>query len=95
MFAPTVPHGQLCTWNIFFFPFIDRLQDYNVNINYFPMLKQCLGDQYLQDWSTNIRVSPKLEHYCKCIDTFCFEDYLSKLQSNELRRNYQSEIGFA
>jgi len=30
----------------------------NVNINYFPMLKQRLRDQYLQDWSTNIRASP-------------------------------------
>ena len=28
------------------------LQDYNANINYFPMLKQRLRDQYLQDWST-------------------------------------------
>ena len=41
------------------------------------MLKQRLRDQYIQDWSTNIHASPKLEHYCKFKDTFCFEDYLS------------------
>ena len=67
------------------------LQDYDANINYFSMLKQRLCDQYIK----NGRQTPKLEHYCKFKDTFCFEDYLSKLQSNELRRNYQSEIGFA
>jgi len=44
------------------------LQDYNANINYFPMLKR-LRDQYIQDWSTNIHTSPKLEHYCKFKDT--------------------------
>ena len=25
IFAPTVPHGQFCTWKRFFFPVIDRL----------------------------------------------------------------------
>ena len=30
------------------------VQDYNANIKYFPMLKQRLCDQYIQDWSTNI-----------------------------------------
>jgi len=25
MSAPTVPHGQFCTWKRFYFPFIDRL----------------------------------------------------------------------
>ena len=29
------------------------LQDYDANINYFPMLKQRLRHQYMQDWSTN------------------------------------------
>ena len=28
------------------------LQDYNVNINYFPMLNQRLRDQYIQDKQT-------------------------------------------
>ena len=89
-------HYNLRSWATRIHSVIDHLgyttvlQDYNVNINYFPMLKQRLRDQYLQDWSTNIRASPKLEHYCKFKDTFCFEDYLSKLQSNELRRNFTS-----
>ena len=33
------------------------LQDYNASINYFPMLKQRLRDQYIQDWSTNIQTN--------------------------------------
>jgi len=55
------------------------------------MLKQRLRDQYIQECSTNIRASPKLEHFCKFKDTFCFEDCLSKLQSNELRRNFTNQ----
>jgi len=31
------------------------LQDYNVNINYFPMLKQRLRDQYLQTYAHPLR----------------------------------------
>jgi len=51
------------------------LQDYNATINYFPMLKQRLRDQYIRDWSTYIRASPTLEHYCTFKYTFCFDDY--------------------
>ena len=72
---------SFCNWSSWL---TTILEDCNVNINYFPMLKQRLRDQYIQDWSTNIHASPKLEHYCTVKDIFCFEDYLSKLQSNEL-----------
>ena len=73
MYFDLCNHIDLRSWATRIHSVIDHLcytilQDNNANINYFPMLKQRLHDQYIQDWSTNI--SPKLEHYCKFKDTF-------------------------
>ena len=53
-------HYELRSWATLIHSVIDHLgyttivQDCNAIIKYFPMLKQRLRDQYIQDWSTNI-----------------------------------------
>ena len=73
MYFDLCNHYNLRSWATRIHSVIDHLsytiilQDYNANINYFPMLKQRLRDQYIQDWSTNICA---YEHLFKFKDTF-------------------------
>jgi hypothetical protein len=72
--------------------YIDRLgfshlmQDFNVNYNYFPILRQRIRDQFLQKWSETINTMPKLEYYKQFKTHFEFEDYLSFINNISLRK---------
>ena len=47
------------------FAFVCDPNTFDVNIDYFPMLKQRLRDQYIQNWSDAINSQPKLDYYKK------------------------------
>ena len=61
--------------------------NFDRNINYFPLIKLRLRDQFIQNWSETIHTMPKLDYYCKIKTVFKFEDYLIDISSNELRKN--------
>ena len=61
--------------------------NFDRNINYFPLIKLRLRDQFIQKWSETIHTMPKLDYYCKIKIVFKFEDYLIDISSNELRKN--------
>ena len=51
----------------------DYRTNFDVNVNYYPMLKQRLCDQYIQEWNTCINILPKLSMYFKLKKTFELE----------------------
>jgi tetratricopeptide (TPR) repeat protein len=73
--------------------FIDKLgfsylcENFDIEMNYFPSLKQRIRDQFVQKWSETIRDMPKLNYYNRFKVTFGFEEYLSILKSECLRKN--------
>ena len=54
---------------------------FDYNLNYFPLLKDRLYDQFIQEWSVSINSMPKLDNYCTYKTIFCFEDYLVKIKN--------------
>jgi hypothetical protein len=40
------------------------------NINYLPLFKRRIRDQFIQEWNTVIASSPKLDYYVKFKETF-------------------------
>lgn len=66
--------------------FLHLMQDFNVNYNYFPILRQRIRDQFLQKWAETINTMPKLEYYKEFKTNFEFEDYLSFINNISLRK---------
>lgn len=60
---------------------------FDVNVNYYPMLKQRLCDQYIQEWNACINNLPKLALYCRFKKTFELEKYIVSVYNYELRRH--------
>ncbi len=73
--------------------FIDKLgfsylcENFDIEMICFPSLKQRNRDQFVQKWSETIRDMPKLNYYNRFKVTFGFEEYLSILKSECLRKN--------
>ena len=42
----------------------DYRTNFDISVNYYPMLKQRLCDQYIQEWNACINNLPKLSMYC-------------------------------
>jgi len=43
--------------------FSNKWSNFDLNVNYLPMLCQRLKDQYVQNWGDSLENSPKLEYY--------------------------------
>jgi len=65
----------------------DLRTNFDVGVNYHPMLKQRLFDQYIQEWYACINNLPKLYMYCKFKKTFELEKNTLLLLKNDLRRH--------
>jgi hypothetical protein len=64
------------------FPFLHY--DFNVQANYYPILKQRIRDQFIQNWHEGINSMSKLEYYRMYKTVFGFEDYLSIVKNERL-----------
>ena len=62
-------------------------ENFDSTINYFPLIKQRIRDQFVQNWRETIHTMPKLDYFCKFKTEFKFEDYLNDLSNNEIRKN--------
>ena len=60
------------------------------NIPHFSALKSRLRDQFMQDWSSYINNSSKLSYYCNFKEEFKFENYLTSIQNDHLRKHLTS-----
>ena len=61
--------------------FTDIRIAYNNQFNYYPLFRERLRDQSIQNWAEGINSMPKLSMYCKFKTEFCFEFYLGYLQN--------------
>ena len=62
------------------------LDNFDTECNIFPILKQRLRDQYVQNWKTNIREVSKLEYYARFKTEFCYEEYLDFIVNDDYRK---------
>ena len=61
--------------------FTDIRIAYNNQINYYPLFRERLRDQFIQNWAEGINSMPKLSMYCNFKTEICFEFYLEYLQN--------------
>ena len=66
------------------------LNDFDNSINYLPLFKRRVRDQFIQEWNTVINNCPKLDYYVKFKTVFCYENYLDKLNNDSLRKLFSS-----
>lgn len=59
--------------------------DFNQDVNYFPLIKQRLRDQYIQNWQAQSMTSPKLKYYMKYKHNFEYEKYFDIISNNAIR----------
>lgn len=64
---------------------------FNGNVNYLPMFKQRLCDQYIQVWNTLVTSQPKLDSYVLYKKDFKYEKYLD-IVSNDYMRKEMSRL---
>ena len=62
------------------------INDFNIDINYLPLFKRRIRDQFIQEWNTGINNCSKLDYYSKFKKTFCYEEYLDILNTDTLRK---------
>ena len=48
---------------------------FGITFNYFPLIKQRVREQFIQNWSEIIHAMPKLDYFYKFKREFKFEDY--------------------
>jgi hypothetical protein len=60
--------------------------NFNDQVNYYPILKQRIRDQFIQSWMEGIHNLPKLEIYSRYNKTFNFEEYFSFVKNEKLRK---------
>lgn len=66
--------------------FTEIMNSYDENVNYLPIIKRRLRDQYIQTWNASIRDTPKIEYYCGFKTTFELETYLTCIKNDNLRQ---------
>ena len=66
--------------------FTDIRTSFDINVNYLPLLKCRVRDQFIQEWNASINNSSKLYYYAKFKNVFGYEDYLDKLTNITLRK---------
>lgn len=59
--------------------------NFNKDINYFPMFKQRLRDQFMQIWTDMLKSQNKLEYYSKFKKDFKFEKYFDVVDNDKHR----------
>lgn len=60
--------------------------NFNQEINYFPMLKQRLRDQYIQEWNASVQNVSKLDYFRQFKTSFCYEKYLDVISNSTIRK---------
>jgi hypothetical protein len=65
----------------------DIRTSFDNSVNYLPLLKCRLRDQFMQDWKASIDTSPKLFYYFKIKGIFEYEAYLDKISNNTIRKH--------
>ena len=60
--------------------------NFDKNINYLPLLKQRLRDQYIQYWQSSIQELPKLSYYRQFKTNFGREKYVDIIRNDFLRK---------
>ena len=60
--------------------------NFDKNINYLPLLKQRLKDQYIQYWQSSIQELPKLSYYRQFKTNFGREKYVDIIRNDFLRK---------
>jgi hypothetical protein len=60
----------------------------NFDINYLPVLKQRLLDQYVQEWSETIANHQKLKFYSLFETEFSFEKYLTVVEKVPIDKQF-------
>ena len=61
--------------------------NFDSNIDYLPSLKQRLRDQFVQNWRETTMNMSKLDYYCKFKTFFKFEEYLTLVTNDKLRKH--------
>ena len=65
------------------------LNNFDIEKNYMSLfLKTRISDQFKQEWSTSVNSMSKLDYYVKFKTTFCYEDYIDKLNNDSLRKYF-------
>ena len=64
--------------------------DFDNTINYLPLFKRRVRDQFIQECNTSVNNCSKLDYYVKFKYVFCYEDYLDKINKNSLRKLFSS-----
>ena len=66
------------------------IDNFDVNAEYFSMLKSRLRDQFIQDWRGSIQSMSKLDVYCALKTNFKYEEYLDKIENENLHKPFSS-----
>ena len=61
---------------------------FNSDVNYIPIFKQRLCDQYVQEWNTSITNQPKLDSYRLFKTEFKYEKYLDAVSNVSMRKEF-------
>ncbi|XP_053386465.1 uncharacterized protein LOC128550759 [Mercenaria mercenaria] len=64
----------------------DIWNNFDYNVNYLPMFKQRICDQFIQNWRASVQSMSKLDYYSKFKTEFCFEKYIDVLTNEGLRK---------
>ena len=60
--------------------------NFDINVDYLPIFKQRLRDQFIQEWQIVINNSTKLESYCRYKTEFKLEPYLVNITNDYQRK---------
>lgn len=62
--------------------------NFDTSMNYFPLLKRTLRDQFIQEWNTSLNNISKLDFYRQFKTTFSYETYLDKITNDMHRKQF-------
>ena len=68
--------------------FSHLLLDFDRSVNYTALLKSRLRDQFIQEWSNCISNTSKLDYYKRFKSSFCYEEYIDKIENDTLRKHF-------
>ena len=63
--------------------FSHLLLNFDHSVDYTSLLKTRLRDQFIQEWSTCINNTSKLDYYKRFKTTFVYEEYIDKIESSK------------
>ena len=62
------------------------MQNFDRTIDYFPVIKLRIRDQFIQNWSETIHTMKQIDYLCKFKTEFKFEDYLIDISNNDISK---------